>query len=190
MATWLIAGLGNPGAQYEQTRHNVGFWMLDQLAKDFATTFKVENKFQGQLAQCQIAQQKVYLLKPLTFMNKSGQSVAALANFYKIPVENVLVVHDELDTACGTAKLKRGGGHGGHNGLRDIIAATGSKDFLRCRLGIDHPGSSKQVSGYVLSKPSATDRQLITTAIDNSLRVIDDVLNNDLEKAMHWLHSQ
>ena len=190
MANWLIAGLGNPGPQYEHTRHNVGFWWLDQLARELSTTFSVENKFHGQLAQSQSAQYKLFLLKPLVFMNRSGQSVAALANFYKIPTSNILVIHDELDLPTGTAKLKRGGGHGGHNGLRDIISATGSKDFLRCRLGIDHPGHSSLVSNYVLSKPSLADRQNIELAIDNALRVLPDVLSGDLEKAMHWLHSQ
>jgi len=190
MANWLIAGLGNPGPQYEHTRHNVGFWWLDQLARELSTTFNVENKFHGQLAQSQSAQDKLFLLKPLVFMNRSGQSVAALANFYKIPTSNILVIHDELDLPTGTAKLKRGGGHGGHNGLRDIISATGSKDFLRCRLGIDHPGHSSLVSNYVLSKPSLADRQNIELAIDNALRVLPDVLSGDLEKAMHWLHSQ
>ncbi|MCL4132818.1 UNVERIFIED_CONTAM: hypothetical protein GTU68_026558, partial [Idotea baltica] len=140
MASWLIAGLGNPGPQYEQTRHNVGFWWLDQLA----------HKFHGQLAQSQSSQDKLFLLKPLVFMNRSGQSVAALAHFYKIPTSHILIIHDELDLPTGIAKLKRGGGHGGHNGLRDIISATGSKDFLRCRLGIDHPGHSSLVSNYVL----------------------------------------
>jgi PTH1 family peptidyl-tRNA hydrolase len=189
MASWLIAGLGNPGSQYEHTRHNVGFWWLDQLAKDLGASFKTDTKFHGQLAQCQIANNKVYLLKPLVFMNRSGQSVAALANFYKIPPENVLVIHDELDLPVGTARLKRAGGHGGHNGLRDIIAQLGSKDFLRCRLGIDHPGDSKLVSNYVLGKPSIADRQSIETSIDNSLRVVTDVVSDDLEKAMQWLHS-
>ncbi len=190
MANWLITGLGNPGPQYEQTRHNVGFWLLDQLASDMGATFKVDNKYHGQLAQCQINGHKVFLLKPLVFMNRSGQSVAALANFFKISPQNILVIHDELDLPVGIAKLKRGGGHGGHNGLRDIIARTGSKDFLRCRLGIAHPGESKLVADYVLSKPSQSDRQSILTAIDNSLRVIPDVVSEDLEKAMHWLHSQ
>lgn len=190
MASWLIAGLGNPGPQYEQTRHNVGFWWLDQLAHDMGATFKVENKYHGQLAQCQINQHKVYLLKPLLFMNRSGQSVAALANFYKIPPSNILVVHDELDLDPGVARLKRGGGHGGHNGLRDIIAQTGSKDFLRCRLGIGHPGDSKLVSNYVLSKPSLADRQNIELAVDNSIRVTPEVVSSELEKAMNWLHSQ
>lgn len=190
MANWLIAGLGNPGPQYEHTRHNVGFWWLDQLAHDLGATLKVDNKYHGQLAQCQLNEHKLHLLKPLQFMNRSGQSVAALANFFKIPPKNILIVHDELDLAVGVARLKRGGGHGGHNGLRDIIERTGSKDFLRCRLGIGHPGDSRQVSDYVLSKPSQSDRQRIVAAIDDSLRVLPDVLSDQLEKAMHWLHSQ
>jgi PTH1 family peptidyl-tRNA hydrolase len=190
MANWLIAGLGNPGPQYEHTRHNVGFWFLDQLAHDLGTTFKVDSKDHGQLVQCQIKEHKIYLLKPLQFMNRSGQSVAPLANFFKIPPENILIIHDELDLPPGVARLKRGGGHGGHNGLRDIIAQTGSKEFLRCRIGIGHPGDSRLVSDYVLGKPAQADRELITSAIDNALRVLPDVLSQDLEKAMHWLHSQ
>ncbi|RKZ88060.1 MAG: aminoacyl-tRNA hydrolase [Gammaproteobacteria bacterium] len=190
MANWLIAGLGNPGLQYEHTRHNVGFWWLDQLANDLNATFSVDNKYHGQLAQSHYSGHKLFLLKPLVFMNRSGQSVAALANFYKIPLTNILVIHDELDLPVGATRLKSGGGHGGHNGLRDIIARTGGKDFLRCRIGIDHPGDSRQVSDYVLSKPSQSDRQLIRSAIDNSLRVLPDVLSGDLEKAMNWLHSQ
>ncbi len=190
MANWLIAGLGNPGPQYEHTRHNVGFWWLDQLADDLNATFSVDSKYHGQLAQCQYSGHKLFLLKPLVFMNRSGQSVAALANFYKIPSSNILVIHDELDLPAGTTRLKSGGGHGGHNGLRDIIARTGGKDFLRCRIGIDHPGDSRQVSDYVLSKPSQPDRQLIRSAIDDSLRVLPEVLSGDLEKAMNWLHSQ
>ena len=191
MENWIIAGLGNPGPQYHATRHNVGFWMLDQLAADFGVTFKTEPRFQGELAQHTTATAKLWLIKPLTFMNRSGQSVMALANFYKIPAENILVLHDELDLPPGTIRLKRGGGHGGHNGLRDIIAQNGGqKDFLRCRIGIGHPGDSRQVSDYVLSKPSQADREHIQQAIDNAQRVMPDVLNNQLEKAMHWLHSQ
>lgn len=190
MANWLIAGLGNPGSQYEHTRHNVGFWWLDQLADDMNINFAVDSKYHGQLAQCQLSGNKLFLLKPQKFMNRSGQSVAALANFYKIPPSNILVIHDELDLPTGTARLKKSGGHGGHNGLRDIIAQTGSKDFLRCRLGIDHPGSGRDVSDYVLSKPSQADRQAIKAAIDDSLRILPDVILDDLEKAMNWLHSQ
>src|SRR5690554_4806125 len=166
MASWIIAGLGNPGSQYEHTRHNVGFWLLGRLAADLGTDFSVQNRFHGQLAQASLAGEKLWLLKPLTFMNRSGQSVAALANFYKIPLQNMLVVHDELDLEPGIARLKRDGGHGGHNGLRDIIAQAGGRDFLRCRLGIGHPGHSRQVSDYVLSRPSAADRQHVETAID------------------------
>lgn len=190
MANWLIAGLGNPGPQYEQTRHNVGFWWLDQLARDLNVNLRVDNKFHAQLGQHQDSQHKLFLLKPLQFMNRSGQSVGALANFYKIPANNILIIHDELDLPSGIAKLKRGGGHGGHNGLRDIISATGNKDFLRCRLGIDHPGHSSLVSNYVLSKPSIADKNKINLAIDNSLRVLPDILAGDLDKAMQWLHSQ
>lgn len=190
MTNWIIAGLGNPGSQYEQTRHNIGFWWLDQLANDFGLSFKTESRFHGQLIQYTNPEHKVWLIKPLTFMNRSGQSVAALANFYKIPAENILVIHDELDLPAGTVRLKRGGGHGGHNGLRDIISQLGSKDFLRCRIGIDHPGNSKQVADYVLSKPSAADRENMMAGIDNSLRVLPDVLSGNLDKAMNWLHSQ
>lgn len=190
MANWLIAGLGNPGSQYEHARHNVGFWWLDQLAYDMNVTFSADSKYHGQLAQCQFLGNKLFLLKPQQFMNRSGQSVAALANFYKIHPINILVIHDELDLPAGTARLKKGGGHGGHNGLRDIIACTGSKDFLRCRLGIDHPGNSKDASNYVLSKPSQPDRQAIINAIDDSISALPDVISNDLAKAMNWLHSQ
>lgn len=191
MESWIIAGLGNPGPQYVATRHNVGFWMLDQLAAEYGVTFKTEPRFQCELAQHATPEAKLWLIKPLTFMNRSGQSVMALANFYKIPAENILVFHDELDLPAGTIRLKRGGGHGGHNGLRDIIAKNaGNKDFLRCRIGIGHPGDSRQVSDYVLSKPSQADRESILQAIDNAQRVLPDVVNNQLEKAMHWLHSQ
>lgn len=190
MASWLLAGLGNPGAQYEKTRHNVGFWWLDQLARDWGLTFSLNARFHGQLATYQHQADKIYLLKPQVFMNRSGQSVAALAKFYKIPLDHVLVIHDELDLPVGTTRLKRSGGHGGHNGLRDITAQLGDKDFLRCRLGIGHPGDARQVSDYVLSKPSQSDRIAVETGIDRSLQALPDVINNDLEQAMQWLHSQ
>ena len=190
MASWLLAGLGNPGAQYEKTRHNVGFWWLDQLARDWGLTFSLNARFHGQLATYQHHADKIYLLKPQVFMNRSGQSVAALAKFYKIPLDHVLVIHDELDLPVGTTRLKRSGGHGGHNGLRDITAQLGDKDFLRCRLGIGHPGDARQVSDYVLSKPSQSDRIAVETGIDRSLQALPDVINNDLEQAMQWLHSQ
>jgi PTH1 family peptidyl-tRNA hydrolase len=190
MASWIIAGLGNPGTQYEQTRHNVGFWLLDQLARDNGVSFSVNNRYHGELAQFNLDGHKVYLLKPLTFMNRSGQFVAVFANFFKIPLDKGLVIHDELYLAPGVVRIKSQGGHGGHNGLRDIIAQAGGKQFLRCRLGIGHPGNSKQVADYVLSKPSQVDRQLIEDAIDNMLRIMPEVLSGQLDKAMNWLHSQ
>lgn len=190
MANWIIAGLGNPGPQYEQTRHNVGYWWLDQLAQDAGLSFKTDNRFHAQLAQYHVGTHKVHLIKPLTFMNRSGQAVGALAQFFKIFPENILVIHDELDLPAGTVRLKRGGGHGGHNGLRDIVSHLSSREFLRVRLGIDHPGDSRQVSNYVLSKPSPDERLAMLNAIDTSLRVLPDVLDDHLEKAMNWLHSQ
>ncbi len=195
MASWLIAGLGNPGAQYEQTRHNVGFWWIDQLAHDLGVTFANNARFHGQLATTTMTiggdqSNKIYLLKPSVFMNRSGQSVAALANFYKIPEDHILVIHDELDLPVETVRLKRGGGHGGHNGLRDIIAQLGNKNFLRCRIGIGHPGNSRQVSDYVLSKPSQSDREAMMAGINASLAVLPDALSGDLEKAMNTLHTK
>ncbi|AFJ03239.1 Peptidyl-tRNA hydrolase [Methylophaga frappieri] len=190
MDNWIIVGLGNPGSQYEHTRHNVGFWMLDQFAEQAGLSFKTDNRFQGELVQQIMPQAKFWLLKPLTFMNRSGQSVAALANFYKIPPERIVVLHDELDLPTGTVRLKKSGGHGGHNGLRDIIAQLGGqKDFLRCRIGIGHPGNSRQVSDYVLSRPSPDDRQQIMHGIDAAIQALPDVFNNQLDKAMNWLHS-
>ncbi|MFV2058740.1 MAG: aminoacyl-tRNA hydrolase, partial [Thiohalomonadales bacterium] len=145
MKIQLIVGLGNPGAQYEQTRHNVGFWFVDLIARQCTVSFRAENKFQGEIAKASIVgvdnvAADVWLLKPMTFMNNSGQSIGALSRFYKIPVEAMLVVHDELDLPSGTARLKKSGGHGGHNGLRDTIAHLGVNTFNRLRLGIDHPG--------------------------------------------------
>jgi len=184
----LIVGLGNPGNEYIDTRHNAGFWFLDELAKCYQAHFKVDKKFFGETARVTIKGEDVWLLKPTTFMNLSGQALQALAQFYKIKLENILVVHDELDLEPLTARLKKGGGHGGHNGLRDISARMG-KDFWRLRLGIGHPGDKNKVSGYVLSKASKDDRISIERAIDNALRVVDDIVVGDMQKAMNTLHS-
>jgi PTH1 family peptidyl-tRNA hydrolase len=186
----LIVGLGNPGAQYQETRHNAGFWFIDQLARRQGEQFRPEKKFHGQFARVTIGGQQVWLLKPDTFMNRSGQSVAALANFYKIPLENILVVHDELDLPPGTVRLKQGGGHGGHNGLRDIVAKMGGSDFMRLRVGIGHPGDSKQVSSYVLSRASAEDERLIEASLDDALDVLPLVVSGEFQKAMNALHTQ
>ena len=184
----LIIGLGNPGSQYEQTRHNAGFWFVDELAAKNGGSFKAEKRYFGEYCKITLNGHEVKLLKPMTFMNRSGQGVAALANFFKIPAQNILVAHDELDFPTGTIKLKKGGGHGGHNGLRDIIAQLGSKDFLRLRIGINHPGSSDQVSGYVLSKPRTEERIEIQNSIDSALAIVDQLASGDIQKATQTLH--
>ena len=190
MAIRLIIGLGNPGNEYEQTRHNAGFWFVDRLASDYQCLFKAEKRFSCEAARCLIEQQDCRLLKPMAFMNRSGLPAAALMRFFDITVDEILVVHDELDLLPGVVRLKRGGGHGGHNGLRDLISHLGSKDYLRLRIGIGHPGHKSQVSGYVLKAPSQTDRPQIDDGINEALRVIPAIMAGDIEKAMHQLHSQ
>lgn len=185
----LIVGLGNPGDKYDQTRHNAGFWFVEEVARQYGVVFRPETKFLGEAVRVQSAGLDFWLLKPATFMNRSGQSIQALANFYKIPVESILVVHDELDLEPGVAKLKKGGGHGGHNGLRDTIAALG-KEFLRLRLGIGHPGHRDQVVDYVLKAPSKIDRQKIDDEIYQATRVLPELIGGDIQKAMHQLHTK
>ncbi len=185
----LIVGLGNPGDKYDQTRHNAGFWFVDEVARQYGVVFRPETKFLGQVARVQSDGMDIWLLKPATFMNRSGQSVQALAKFYNIPVESILVVHDELDLEPGVAKLKQGGGHGGHNGLRDMIVAM-DKHFMRLRLGIGHPGHRDQVVGYVLKAPSKLDYQLINDAIYKASKVLPELVQGDLQKAMNTLHTK
>ena len=186
----LIVGLGNPGSQYEKTRHNAGFWFIDAIARAYGISLKSENKFHGEAGKGHIDGEEVWLLKPMTFMNKSGQGIAALARFYKIDAENILIAHDELDLPPGTVRLKKGGGHGGHNGLRDTVAQLGSKEFQRLRLGIGHPGHASQVSGYVLGKAPAGEQIEIERAVDKALDELSLILSGDLQKAMNRLHSQ
>lgn len=185
----LIVGLGNPGAEYQATRHNAGFWFVDELARRQGASFKPEKRFQGELARCQLAGEEFWLLKPQTFMNLSGQSVQALAGFYKIPLESILVAHDELDLEAGVVRLKDGGGHGGHNGLRDIINKMGGNHFLRLRIGIGHPGDKSRVTGHVLNKVTLDDRIEIERAIDSAIRELPQVVSGDLHKAMNHLHT-
>ncbi|WJW75950.1 aminoacyl-tRNA hydrolase [Thiohalobacter sp. IOR34] len=189
-AVQLIVGLGNPGPQYESTRHNAGFWFVDAVGRRFGCDLRPEARFHGEAGRCRIDGGDCRLLKPGTFMNRSGQAVAALARFFRIPAEAILVVHDELDLPPGEVKLKRGGGHGGHNGLRDLIAHLGSRDFLRLRLGIGHPGHRDQVVDYVLHRPSQAERQAIEQAIEAGLEVLPEVVAGELERAMHRLHSR
>ena len=185
----LIVGLGNPGREYETTRHNAGYWWLDELARLQNLSFKSEAKFHGLAARGQLHGHEMLLLKPQTFMNVSGRAVGALAQFYKIAPAEMLVVHDELDLPPGVARLKMGGGHGGHNGLKDIIAHLGSKDFWRLRLGIGHPGDRADVAGYVLNDPRREERELIDEAIQRALHVAPLIVEGKTEAAMLKLHS-
>ena len=183
----MIVGLGNPGAEYEHTRHNAGFWFLD--AMNPSPPFRAEKKFHGAIARTHLAGQDVWLLKPDTFMNNSGQAVLALAQFYKIGLQHILVVHDDLDLPPGVARLKQGGGHGGHNGLRDIISRMGGNGFMRLRLGIGHPGDKRKVHGHVLKKTSLDDKIEIDRAIERALAVLPMVVEGELQKAMNELHT-
>ena len=185
----LIVGLGNPGPKYEQTRHNVGFVFVDELARSKGASWKLENKFHGEVCKLSLAGNEVWLLKPNTYMNLSGKAVAALARFYKIAPESILVVHDELDIPPGQLRLKQGGGHGGHNGLRDIVAQMGSREFLRLRVGIGHPGDSRDVTNYVLGKASPEDQKHIDNAIEEAMRTLPQVMEGDMQPAMNRLHS-
>jgi len=185
-----IVGLGNPGSRYVDTRHNAGFWLLDAIAQRYQTSFREESKFKGELAVAKTPLGDVRLLKPHTFMNVSGSAVAPLLNFYKIDPAKTLIIYDELDLPPGTVRLKKGGGHGGHNGLRDIVQSTGSKEFLRLRIGIGHPDHSDQVSSYVLGKPSPDDRRLLDEVIDKSLAEIEAIIGGDTEAVMKRLHTK
>jgi PTH1 family peptidyl-tRNA hydrolase len=186
----LIVGLGNPGPQYEATRHNAGFWWVDQVAGEHGARLNAEGKFQGIAGRLKQGDQETWLLKPSTFMNASGRAVAAIANFYKIPPQAILVVHDELDLSPGTAKLKKGGGHGGHNGLKDIAAALGTPDFWRLRLGIGHPGERHEVVNFVLKPPSRDEMHAIEQAMDSSTKILPMLLKGEFEAAMLKLHTK
>ena len=185
----LIVGLGNPGREYETTRHNVGFMWVDELARLHKFSFKSEAKFHGLTARGQLHGHEVLLLKPQTFMNVSGRSVVALVQFYKIEPAEMLVVHDELDLPPGVARLKMGGGHGGHNGLKDLIAHLASKDFWRLRIGIGHPGERTEVSNYVLNDPRREERELIDDAMQQAQNIAHLLIEGKTEAAMLKLHS-
>ncbi|MFT5520851.1 MAG: PTH1 family peptidyl-tRNA hydrolase, partial [Enterobacterales bacterium] len=186
----LIAGLGNPGPQYEQTRHNAGAWLIESLARRYQLTLKADRKYFGLTTKLCLPSGDVQLIIPSTFMNRSGQAVQALANYYKIKPEEILVAHDELDFPAGTVRLKESGGHGGHNGLRDIISKLGgNKDFYRLRIGIDHPGDKKLVHDYVLGRPSVSDRQKIERSIEDIEDVIELIISGDISTAMNRLHT-
>lgn len=186
----LVVGLGNPGRKYQATRHNAGFWWVERLAETCSVSLRAEARFHGLTARLAAPYAGTWLLLPETFMNNSGRAVAALASFYRIEAQDVLVVHDELDLPPGTVKLKKGGGAGGHNGVSDIAAQLGAKDFWRLRLGIGHPGVRDEVIDYVLCSPRAEERQAIDDAIERSLEIWPMLAENKMEAAMHKLHTK
>ncbi len=185
----LIAGLGNPGPEYAETRHNAGFWFIDRLARDQHIELRSDKRCAGDLGQLGSGSERRWLLKPQTFMNHSGRSLAALANYYNIPASQIIVVYDEIDLPPGTVRLKFSGGHGGHNGMRDIVQQLGSADFYRVRIGIGHPGHRDHVVSYVLGRPTKAEREQIEASIDRVLTEIPAILDGEYEKVMHRLHS-
>ncbi|MDP1929922.1 MAG: aminoacyl-tRNA hydrolase [Gammaproteobacteria bacterium] len=187
----LIVGLGNPGPQYRHNRHNVGAWLVSRLAKDANSELRNESKFFGETGRITLAGADVRLLFPTTFMNRSGQSVAAFCNYFDIAPENMLVAYDEIDFDVGTTRYKHGGGHGGHNGIRDIISALGDKrDFYRLRIGVGHPGNKALVANYVLSDPSRTETEIIDADIDLAIRTLPHAVRGNWQTAMHELHTK
>jgi PTH1 family peptidyl-tRNA hydrolase len=186
----VIVGLGNPGTKYTETRHNAGFWFVEEVARKYAATFRPEKKFHGEVAKISLQGNDIWLLKPDTFMNRSGLAVKGLLSFYQLTPEQLLVAHDEIDLPPGTTKLKTGGGHGGHNGLRDIISQLGSSDFHRLRIGVGHPGSKDLVVDYVLHNASRDERSLIDADIDKAVSVMPSLAAGTFEKAMQILHSK
>ncbi|MCX7815412.1 MAG: aminoacyl-tRNA hydrolase [Tepidimonas ignava] len=185
----LLVGLGNPGPEYEDTRHNAGWWWLDRVAVDLRVTLHPERSYFGLVGRTQVQGQPLWLLKPTTYMNRSGQAVAALARFFKIAPHEILVAHDELDLPPGDARLKRGGGHAGPNGLRDIHAQLGSADHWRLRLGIGHPGVKAEVVHWVLRKPPQEQREAIDAAIDRAAHALPLLLAGDVAKATSLIHT-
>ena len=186
----LIVGLGNPGDKYTDTRHNAGEWLIKRLARRFNVSLNPESKFFGKTARTLVNVKEVRLLVPTTFMNLSGKAVGALASFYRIKPEEILVIHDELDLPPGTAKLKQGGGHGGHNGLKDIVAQLGNNNnFYRLRIGIGHPGHRDLVAGYVLNKPSPADRDALEKVLDEATDCVEMIFKDGMVKATNRLNS-
>ena len=186
----LIAGLGNPGPEYTKTRHNAGVWFVEELAQRNNISLRPEKKYAGLYGKGQIGGELVHLIIPTTFMNRSGQAVAPLANFFRIPVDNILIAHDELDIPPGSVKIKQGGGHGGHNGLKDIIARmANNKEFYRLRIGIGHPGHRDKVTGHVLGKAPSSEQNLIESAIDEATRCFELWQTDGLVKAQQRLHA-
>ncbi|GJM04100.1 MAG: peptidyl-tRNA hydrolase [marine bacterium B5-7] len=186
----LIVGLGNPGPEYLMTRHNAGFWFVDALASKFSLNFSPDKKFQAEVCRYQSGSIDCWLCKPQTYMNESGAAVQALMSYYKLSIDQVMVVHDEIDLMPGTTRLKKGGGHGGHNGLRDIIQRTGSSEFLRLRIGVGHPGSKDKVVPYVLGRATANEENLIIDSFSLALEKRDQFFQDNLNKLMTELNKK
>lgn len=187
----LIVGLGNPGSKYAETRHNAGFWFLDRAARAQGKTFAAEEKFHGHVSRITLTTgDECWLLKPDTFVNRSGQALVNIAQYYKIPPENILVAYDELDLPAGVIKLKSDGGHGGHNGVRNIITLLGANNFYRLRIGIGHPGKGNDVTAYVLNRPTREEQALIEVSLDQGLAALPLLLAGEIEKAMQFLHTR
>ena len=185
----LFVGLGNPGAEYDATRHNAGFWYIDALARELKCALSYDKSYFGMVARTVVGGQTVWLLQPQTFMNLSGKSVGALAKFFKVAPDEILVAHDELDIVPGEAKIKLGGSHAGHNGLRDIHAQLGTDQYWRLRIGIGHPGVKSEVIHWVLKKPSAEHRDAIAQTIERSVQALPHFLSGNMEKAMMTVHT-
>ncbi|WP_290652349.1 aminoacyl-tRNA hydrolase [Aquisalimonas sp.] len=186
----LIVGLGNPGDKYTGTRHNAGFRFADELVHRHGETFRQHARIRSELTRVEIAGERCHVLKPLTMMNRSGQAIAAVANYYTIPPEAILVAHDDLDLPPGTVRVKRGGGHGGHNGLRSTLSALSSREFQRLRIGIGHPGHADDVVAYVISRPSPDDRRAIDAAVDEAVDAMTLIFEGAVDKAIQRLHSR
>jgi PTH1 family peptidyl-tRNA hydrolase len=189
-AIQLIVGLGNPGPNYQDTRHNAGFWFVERLAERHGGRLLNETKFHGLLGRVRIGGCELRLLQPMTFMNRSGQSVAAVARYFDIAPEQILIAHDELDLPPGQVRLKQGGGHAGHNGLRDTMSALGSREFWRLRVGIDHPGDRSQVTNYVLGRPGRDEADAIDEALELAEGSLADILAGRFSQAMNRLHTK
>lgn len=185
----MIAGLGNPGDKYERTLHNAGFWFVDALAREYGGHFNYDKKFDADICKVRISGADVWLAKPQSFMNQSGQPIRAMLDYYRLGTEQLLVAHDEIDLPPGTARLKQGGGHGGHNGLRDIIRHC-NKEFLRLRLGVGHPGHKDQVVGYVLKRAGSDAERAIEASVDDAVGVVPEIIESGIGAAMKTLHTR
>ena len=184
-----MAGLGNPGRRYQGTRHNVGFDWVDRVAAELGAPWKAQRRFHAELAEWRLDGREIWGMKPQTYMNRSGQAVAAFARAKGLEPPGILVVHDDLDLPPGTVRLKAGGGHGGHNGLRSLVDELGSKDFLRLRIGVGHPGDREQVVPYVLSRPSPDERRALEAGMDRALEVLPELAAGQWQRAVNRLHS-